>query len=90
MSSYLQLPIETTTLLHEPGKLPEQSGFYAPKPFAYSEKSPEENLTKVTIFYFAALITEESALRKKHVSSFGKAKKKTVATLYSKQTQVVG
>ncbi|KAJ7390888.1 hypothetical protein OS493_020908 [Desmophyllum pertusum] len=36
-----------TTLLHEPGKLPEQSGFYAPKPFAYSEKSPEENHTKI-------------------------------------------
>ena len=67
--------METTTLLHEPGKLPEQSGFYAPKPFAYSEKSPEENHTKVTIFYFVELITEESALRKKHVSSFGRAKK---------------
>ena len=53
----LQLPVETTTLLHEPGKLPEQSGFYAPKPFAYSEKSPEENHTKVTIFYLDELIT---------------------------------
>ena len=49
VSCDLQLPMETTTLLHEPGKLPEQSGFYAPKPFAYSEKSPEENHTKVTI-----------------------------------------
>lgn len=41
-----KLPVETTTLLHEPGKLPEQSGFYAPKPFAYSDKSPEENNIK--------------------------------------------
>lgn len=50
--------METTTLLHEPGKLPEQSGFYAPKPFAYSEKSPEENHTKVTIFWLDESITE--------------------------------
>lgn len=47
--SHFQLPVETTTLLHEPGKLPEQSGFYAPKPFAYSDKSPEVNHTKVMI-----------------------------------------
>lgn len=85
VSSDLQLPMETTTLLHEPGKLPEQSGFYAPKPFAYSEKSPEENHTKVTIFDLNELITEGSAVRKK-LSSFGKAKKKNITTLYRKQT----
>lgn len=63
MSSDLQLPMETTTLLHEPGKLPEQSGFYAPKQFAYSEKSAEENHTKVTIFYLDELITQGSAFQ---------------------------
>lgn len=63
MSSGLQLPMETATLLHEPGKLPEQSGFYAPKQFAYSEKSAEENHTKVTIFYLDELITQGSALQ---------------------------
>lgn len=55
--------METTTLLHEPGKLPEQSGFFAPKQFAYSEKSTEENHSKVTMFYRDELITQGSALQ---------------------------
>ena len=37
MLHYFQLPPEATSLLHEPGKLPEQSGFYAPKPWTYRE-----------------------------------------------------
>ena len=63
VSPDLQLPMETTTLLHEPGKLPEQSGFFAPKQFAYSEKSTEENHSKVTMFYLDELITQGSALQ---------------------------
>ncbi|XP_048584846.1 uncharacterized protein LOC5508594 isoform X2 [Nematostella vectensis] len=31
-----KVPPDTAMLMHEPGKLPEQSGFYAPKPYATS------------------------------------------------------
>lgn len=41
-----KLPDGATALLHEPGKLPEQSGFYAPKPYAYDDKSPQENYSR--------------------------------------------